>query len=152
MYIYMSCLLRTPKEQCSIQQCSLTQYTGSISLQEFRNCEFNTSTSSIDTLPSVYVQSDLNQESLALQLLNELNLLNASKKCVDGFMPWICSQLNISCASNSSSEECVAFESYCAEDAYFVMTSSYLKDVCYLSSNETSSGNGKSKYTGQNVS
>ena len=77
-------------------QCSLTQYTGFTCLQELGKCHFNISDGDTYILPSACVHSDLNgttEESVALQVFQELILLNASHECVEGFKPWICRQL-----------------------------------------------------------
>ena len=139
------------QERCSVWQCSLTQYTGSISLFELTNCNFNTSDRETYAQSSVCIHSDLNQatqESVALHVFHELKLFNASQECVAGFKPWICRQLFTSCAnycSNTGREECEIFSSLCAEDADLIMTSALLVDVCFFSSPESgiSSGNGK---------
>ena len=133
------------QQQCSIMQCSLTQYIGSTSLSEISQCDFNSSYGEAYTLPSVCIHSDLNhssQGSVGLQVLHELKLFTTSQECLEGFKPWICRQLFTSCANNGSSEECEIFSSVCAEDTHLVMTSSLLRDVCFFSSTDISSGNG----------
>ena len=107
------------QQQCSIMQCSLT---GSISLSEISQCDFNSSYGEAYTLPSACIHSDLNhssQESVGLQVLHELKLFTTSQECLEGFKPWICRQLFTSCANNGSSEDCEIFSSVCAEDTHY---------------------------------
>ena len=93
-------------------------------------------------MPSACVRSDLNgttQESVALQVFQELILLNASHECVEGFKPWICRQLytlcqNYSINSMRTDEKCEVFQLLCAEGtSSLLMTSSLLRSVCFFS-------------------
>ena len=85
--------------------------------------------------------TDLNatsQESVAMQMFEEVELFNVSQECVEGFKSWICRQPFSLCqnyGSNNTNEECEIFlnQSLCADKAFLSKTSSLLRSVCFFS-------------------
>ena len=95
------------------------------------------------TIPSACshtMQNGSIQANVAVDVLHELELFNASQECIEGFKPWICRQLFSSCAKSSLNRECEVFQSLCAEDAPLVMTSPLLSSVCFYSDSSSDSG------------